>query len=237
MSSEKYDLVFNGEAVKGVSIDTAKQNLAKLFKLNAVKVETLFTGKPVTLKRNLDLDTANKYRVAIKKAGARVNLVEQQGSSAATPSSVVTVSSAPTSSSNVPPKGAPAPSKAPAAKKISTVAIGLAPAGTPVLAAEERQLPVDSTVNDVDFGLRPAGELLDGSEKKAFTPLNIDLSSMDLAPVGADVLKPEERLVVPKVSVNTSAMNLAEPGARLGEVEASAPPPPSTAHLHLEGEV
>lgn len=251
MSGEKYDLVFKGEAVKGVSVDTAKQNLAKLFKLSELKVESLFTGKPVTLKRGLDLDTANKYRVAIKKAGARVNLVEQKGASAAA-ASVASTSKASAalltrpvpetnprtlSGSSEQVKVSSAGSTVPVVKKASTTELGLAPVGTPVLAVEERRAPLASVVSDVDFGLKQEGELLDSGEKETFTPLDIDLSSIDLAPVGADVLTAEERVVVPGVSVDTSGMQLAEPGVRLGEPKAKAPPPPSTAHLHLEGEV
>lgn len=77
-NSEKYDLVFSGQVVKGVDLAVAKKNIGQLFKLDAKKVEALFSGKKVVLKRGLNMDAAGKYRVAIKKAGALVELVMQQ---------------------------------------------------------------------------------------------------------------------------------------------------------------
>lgn len=78
MSSETYDLVFSGELVRGADPADARRKLGALFKISEAKVEVLFSGKPVTLKKSLDFATATKYRVAIKKAGCRVDLVENK---------------------------------------------------------------------------------------------------------------------------------------------------------------
>jgi len=75
---EIFDLVFKGELVKGAELGTVKSNIGKLFKMAPEKVEALFSGKAITLKKGLDFDAANRYRVAIKKAGARVDLVEKK---------------------------------------------------------------------------------------------------------------------------------------------------------------
>lgn len=75
---DTYNLVFSGELVRGADPEQARRNIGQLFKISDEKVQALFSGKPVVLKKNLDFATANKYRVAIKKAGCRVDLVENK---------------------------------------------------------------------------------------------------------------------------------------------------------------
>lgn len=58
----------------------------------------------------------------------------------------------------------------------------------------------------------------------------------DIAPVGSDVLRPEERPHVSAADIDTSMLNLAETGARLSEEQAAPPAGPDTAHLSM-GEV
>ena len=58
----------------------------------------------------------------------------------------------------------------------------------------------------------------------------------DLAPVGSDVLRPEEKPVVSVVEVDTSMLDLAETGARLSAEAAAPPAAPYTSHLSM-GEV
>jgi ribosomal protein L7/L12 len=51
-------------------LETAKENLARLFKSDASKIEALFSGQPVVLKRDLSDDEADKYLRALHGAGA-----------------------------------------------------------------------------------------------------------------------------------------------------------------------
>ena len=76
MESEKFDLVFSGQIMPKQDLAVVKSNMANLFKISNAQVDVLFSGKKVVLKRNVDLTAANRYRVAIKKAGARVELVK-----------------------------------------------------------------------------------------------------------------------------------------------------------------
>lgn len=77
MTDILYDLVFKGDRVKGVELGAAKRNIQALFKITENKVDVLFSGNAVTLKKGLSFEAASKYRLAIKKAGAIVELVEQ----------------------------------------------------------------------------------------------------------------------------------------------------------------
>ena len=58
----------------------------------------------------------------------------------------------------------------------------------------------------------------------------------DLAPVGADVLRPEERTETEAVEVDTSALSLANTGERLSDLAPTPPAAPDTDHLSM-GEV
>jgi hypothetical protein len=55
----------------------------------------------------------------------------------------------------------------------------------------------------------------------------------DLAPVGADVLRPEERPETEALEIDTSALSLADTGERLSELTPAAPAAPDTDHLSM----
>ncbi len=78
-----YNLIFQGEIIAGASLEEVKTNVARLFKADTAKTATLFSGKTIIIKRNLDSDSARKYLAILKKAGAVVKAVkiETQGSS------------------------------------------------------------------------------------------------------------------------------------------------------------
>ncbi len=72
MTDVRYKIVFDGELMPGASTDTVKDNLARLFKSDRSKIDSLFGGRPVALKRDLDSVEADKYLAALQQAGARV---------------------------------------------------------------------------------------------------------------------------------------------------------------------
>ena len=69
MSQIKFQIIVSGQLVEGVDINTAKNNVAKLFKTDISKVATMFSGQPVTIKKDLDENTTRQYMLALKKAG------------------------------------------------------------------------------------------------------------------------------------------------------------------------
>ncbi len=72
-----FKIVFEGSPLPGVDLETAKTNLAQLFKSDSLAVEKLFTGRKVALKRNLPSDTAQKYLAALHQAGVDARLEEE----------------------------------------------------------------------------------------------------------------------------------------------------------------
>ena len=75
MTDQRYQVVFRGQIAPDMSIDTVKANLAKLFKTDEVKIERLFTGRDVILKKGLGREEANRYRALLAKAGALCSMV------------------------------------------------------------------------------------------------------------------------------------------------------------------
>lgn len=76
MSEPTFKITFKGKVARDASVEQAKLNFAKLFKLPSAKVDIMFDGKERTLKKELSLDKANHLRAVLKKAGIRVSLVK-----------------------------------------------------------------------------------------------------------------------------------------------------------------
>ena len=72
MSQARFKIVFSGELMPAAQLDEVKANLARLFKSDSAKIESLFSGNPVALKRDLAEDEAEKYLAALQRAGAKV---------------------------------------------------------------------------------------------------------------------------------------------------------------------
>jgi hypothetical protein len=238
MNDERYDLMFSGELVPGFELAQVKKNLQQLFRLDENKINALFSNKPIPLKKGVDADAANKYRVAMKKAGARVDLV-LVSESASTPA-----------------KPEPPPSRA--------VGAGVSGGLTTILGAQP--MPTKTMRPPIDapnFGLSaPGAELLSPHERASVEPLDLDISHLTVAPqeghlldederailpgiavtvpdldvaaVGSDMLKPDERESVVPLTLDLSHLSVAKPGERLGPVSPPAPPPPNVDHLKLK---
>ncbi|MFV3329303.1 DUF805 domain-containing protein [Pseudomonas sp. NY15437] len=70
MDQSRFKIVFDGALMPQTPLETAKENLARLFKSDASKIDALFSGQPVVLKRDLTGDEADKYLRALHGAGA-----------------------------------------------------------------------------------------------------------------------------------------------------------------------
>jgi len=70
MSGNTFEVVFDGKLVEGASVDQVKQNVATLFRVEVAKVERLFSGERVVIKKGIDEAAAKKYQLALLKAGA-----------------------------------------------------------------------------------------------------------------------------------------------------------------------
>ncbi|TWC33171.1 uncharacterized membrane protein YhaH (DUF805 family) [Pseudomonas sp. SJZ079] len=70
MTQARFKIVFNGELMPEVALDTAKDNLARLFKSDRTRINSLFSGSTFALKRDLGESEADQYLAALQRAGA-----------------------------------------------------------------------------------------------------------------------------------------------------------------------
>lgn len=85
MAVERFNIVFNGQVAAGFAPEQVKQSMASQFHLKDEQLETLFSGRPVVLKRGLSRAQAIKFRSLLAKVGA-LGLVREEspGEGAAT---------------------------------------------------------------------------------------------------------------------------------------------------------
>lgn len=72
--SLRFHIIINGQSDQRVPLDQIKSNFSKRFFINEQKTEQIFSGKPCMFKRNVDSQTAEKYRFVLNRMGIDVKL-------------------------------------------------------------------------------------------------------------------------------------------------------------------
>ena len=194
---QQFNVVFKGDLVKGATVDQVKSNLAKLFKADPAKLEHLFAGKAVIIKKGLDLAGADKYESVLRRAGAIVELLEvgagtsekgpaENGQSAAPEEAIPPAQSTPPA----------APPQAPADMTVAEV-------GSTLI---EHTPPPPADFDTTHLNLAELGVDLVEAEKVAAP--QYDLSGLSLDPVGVDLV--EKKPVTP-AEFDTSSLSLSDP--------------------------
>lgn len=245
MNEERYDLVFSGELVPGFELAQVKKNLQQLFRLDETKVNALFSGKAIPLKKGVDADAANKYRVAMKKAGARVDLVlvsEASNTGPVKPQSPSSIPSPPQPANPAAKEtglttvlGAQPPPPKTVRPKIEAPDFGLSAPGAELLRPNERVEAQPVLVDISHLSVAPQeGNLVKEDEFEILPGIAVTVPDLDVAAVGADLLTPGEREKVQPLQLDLSHLTLGKVGERLGPAAPPAPPPPNVDHLKLK---
>ena len=87
----RYQVIFRGKTVPETPIEDVKANLAKLFKTNDVRINRLFSGQAVVLKKDLRQEEGERYRVLLEKAGAVCEVVPLTAAQPSPPSAAAEV--------------------------------------------------------------------------------------------------------------------------------------------------
>lgn len=165
-----FQIVFSGQLVPGASLEQTQANLAKLFRADAERIATLFSGRRVTIKGNLDASEAEKYRVTLARAGALVEVVAEELAAAA-----------------VEPAPAPGPAPAPVVVDRSPQTGPAQPVpGRLQVKPRDEYMAAFAAVDAPDFGVAPLGVDLQDAYADPQPP-KVDLSQFSLAPVGSDM--------------------------------------------------
>ena len=72
MNAPRYKILFSGELMPDATLETTKDNLARLFKCDRARIDALFSGAVIALKKDLPEHEADQYLNALQKAGAKV---------------------------------------------------------------------------------------------------------------------------------------------------------------------
>lgn len=185
---DRYRLVFRGEVLEGHHAAVVKKKLGVALKVDGARLEELFQGKPVVIKRDADTATSARYQAAFKRAGARLRVL-------------------PVADRTPQPEATPAPADN------SAAALTVRPVGS-LLDATERPAPRVVQVDISHLSLAAPGPLLPERTASA-APTVPDTSHFTLAEVGADLSTPTERIATLEVTLDAD-WALAEPGALLG---------------------
>jgi len=72
---QKYTIVFSGKTIQGKNIETVKSKLASFYGNDEKKIEILFSGNPIVIKKNIDKQTVLKYKNIFEECGAILNVM------------------------------------------------------------------------------------------------------------------------------------------------------------------
>lgn len=166
MSEARFNVVFAGETVAGADPARVRENLAAAFRMDVSKVEALFSGKRVVVKKGADQATAMKFRAVMKQAGALCDL-ERVG------------------------EETPAPVKGGSLETVGTIRMGgtgfsgpfeVAPTGAELADKYEGPPPIVPDVSH--FSVAPPGSDM-GQKKDEKPPVTPDISHLSIAPPGS----------------------------------------------------
>lgn len=217
-----FEIVFRGDIQFGQNLQDVKQKLQQLFKIDSAKVDALFSGKPVVLKRGLDKTSAEKYQDVLTKAGAMVEVASAAptGQSKEQPKVITAKPEAPRT---ITPVSEPviAPATQTTAQQSQWT---LAPVGSLMMPASSRLAPVVRQFNLGVYSLRPVGgNLLDKTESRQIEAAPLDIPDYKLAAVGANLIDASEKMELPILEIDVEDWGLSAPGAPLLTDKEKAP--------------
>lgn len=165
--SNLLEVAFAGELVPGADAAQVRANLARLFQADPQRIAALFSGRRIVIKSNLDAESAEKYRLTLERAGARVEVSPVAPAAAAAPAA------------------APPPAAIASAEPVTTTTPPGAFAALEV-APRDEYMAAFRDVAAPDFGLAPVGVDLQDQRPEPVAPA-LDLSQLSVAPVGSDM--------------------------------------------------
>ena len=194
MSEEQFEIALLGTIREGADAEAVKARIGKMFNADSAKVEQLLSGRRVVIKKNVDRQTAEKYKSALHGAGAECEVRSLSDASADV------ASPAPPAGAASAVAAAPA-SQAPRSAPAESPATELAPPQTDPLGITADQ------INDLSATLAPVGSELQ-SEVKVVPEPQYDLSGLEMAPVGSTL--GDEHKEPPAPIPDTSGLSLAD---------------------------
>lgn len=226
MAEQLFAIVFRGRLQTGADPAEVRANLAKLFNIDAARVEQMFSGQPVIIKKGLDLLAADKYKAVLAKAGALVDAIDMpsEGAALAAPAAA-----SPPPAAAVAKPAAPAPAEP--ARPVTPVAQPAPASHTidPALARSAPPAALRGTPHALDTTLAEPGVVLVAATHVA--PPAIATEHLSMAEAGVRIV---DYTPPPAPQFDLSDMSLAEPGVILVEAHKSVAPQFDLSGLSLD---
>ena len=225
MSDELFDIYFSGKVIDQDQVEAVKQKVGKLFNANEAVLNQLFSTQPTKIKKAVDMDTAIKYRVKFREAGAIVDIRPSQSAAPAPPPAAEAIpennftaeeaKAAPVPQASTP-SVSPQDTATPSAQNLEA---SLAMPGSVIDETPETP-PASFNTDQFDLGAANEGSLEEFAETVIAAPAP-DISSLDLDhTTGPLDTSPEPE----PLEVDTSNLAI---DAFSGDLDQTPPPPPA----------
>lgn len=258
--STRYKLLFRGEVAKDQHPSIVRGRLQALLKASDAQLEVLFSGKPISIKKDVDEAVAERYLDAFVKAGAKLEIVEldaaaiadmnrkaemeaaarahkaQQAKAAIEDAQAQAQESAQEIAQEQAQEQAPSVASPDSPTASFGVALGLAEVGSDIVPAEARSpTPVVSVPTDHLSLAETGGNLVEATETaQTGSPPAVDTSHLSLDAAGATLGVPKEVTPLLDTLVDLD-YELSDVGALLVETApVAAPEIPDLSHFELE---
>lgn len=189
MNDNKFEVAFSGEIAEGADLEQVKARVGQMFKADAAKIAHLFSGKRMVIKKDIDQQTAAKYKAALNKAGA---LCEVKNLSAP-PASAADIQSSEVE--KIIPSAAP--TLANESGNIKTTAPEIA-IDTPDAPNTDPLHISASDIEDLSASLADAGSNMQDEIQQVAEP-EVDISGLDMAPAGSVLMDEKEADAAPQL--------------------------------------
>ena len=168
MGNELFEVAFSGQISESANLQEVKARVGKMFKADGQKLEQLFSGQRIVIKKNVDQETAEKYKHALHSVGA-VCVIESVPTTVTESTAIAAAQAAEQLAERSP----PATSSANESSAETT-----SPPQTDPLGISADQ------IGDLEATIAPPGSELQNEIKQIPEP-QYDLSAFDLAPLGS----------------------------------------------------
>jgi len=224
MTTETFQILVNGTLMEGAKTEQVKQNIAELFKTTLDKVEPMFSGRKLTVKKGLDRQTALKYKAAINKAGLAAAVAPMTRETPAHTDNANGISLNHASLATVGSTLDVSPVTASA--DIDTSNLVMDSVGETL---SEATITTEPVINISQISMGGAGE--DVSEYTPIPEPDIDISNLAMGEAGEAVMRYES---APEANINISELSIAAVGEDVMQHKTVPPADIDTSNLALD---
>ncbi len=195
MSDDLFEVSFCGEIRAGENPEDVKARVGKIFKANEGKIAQLFSGNRIVIRKNIDQQTAAKYKTALNRAGAECeinSMTPVPSTEAESPSTALAEKPV-----NSPTETAPVSASA---RAVDYGEVGPPPQTDPLGIKAEQ-------IEDLSLSVAPVGSVLQDGIGDVAEP-DIDIADFDVAPVGSTIGSGKKEIDPPPP--DTSGISMAD---------------------------